>query len=152
MAVDLHLEPLDATNIVAANSLTLKPGQEAFVTPASYVEAERGLDQAGAWSRVVLDGTEVVGFIRGNLNADEAHEEFRCCVWSVNVKAAAQGRGVGRFAVDGLAAEAKARGFDRLTVIWERGDEASPDQFFQHIGFAVVGETKFGEAVGARDL
>jgi GNAT superfamily N-acetyltransferase len=148
----LHLEPLDAKNIVAANSLTLKPGQEAFTTPASYVEAEHGLNQAAAWSRVVLDGDEVVGFIRGQLDADEPLEEFRCCVWSVNVKASAQGRGVGRFAVEGLAAEAKDRGFTRLTVIWERGDENSPDQFFQHIGFAVVDETKFGEAVGARDL
>ena len=147
----LRLEALNATNIVAANSLTLKPGQEAYATPVSLAEAERTLNQAGSWPRVVLEGKEVVGFIKGNLDPDEPREEFRCCVWSINVKATAQGHGVGRFAIHGLADEARKRGFTRLTVIWERGEEG-PEEFFLHLGFVPIGETQFGEVIGAMAL
>jgi diamine N-acetyltransferase len=147
----LRLEALNATNVVAANSLTLKPGQEAYATPVSLAEAERTLNQSASWPRVVLEGDEVVGFIKGNLDPDEPREEFRCCVWSVNVKASAQGHGVGRFAIEGLADEARRRGFKRLTVIWERGEEG-PEEFFLHMGFKPTGETRFGEVIGAMEL
>jgi hypothetical protein len=33
---DLRLEELNATNIVAANNLSLKPGQEQFIAPVTY--------------------------------------------------------------------------------------------------------------------
>ena len=147
----LRLEPLSATTIVAANSLTLKKGQEAYATPPSYAHAEHTVNPKAAWPRVVLEGDEVVGFIKGNLDPDEEREEFRCCIWSINVKASAQGHGVGRFAVHGLADEARARGFKRLTVMWERGEEG-PEQFFLGVGFTPIGETQYGEVIGALDL
>lgn len=148
---DLRLEPLSASTVVAANSLTLKPGQEQYAVPVSHAEAEQTISPSAAWPRVVLDGDEVVGFIKGSFDAAETRSEFRCCIWQINVKASAQGRGVGRFAVHGLADEARTRGFDRLTVIWERG-EAGPERFFLTVGFAPVGETRFGEVIGALDL
>ena len=97
------------------------------------------------------DGDQVVGFIKGNLDPEEEREESRCCIWSINVKASAQGHGVGRFAVHGLADEARSRGFTRLTVIWEPGDEG-PEPFFLGVGFVPVGETQYGEVIGALDL
>lgn len=148
---DLRLEPLSATTAVAANSLTLKPGQEQYAVPVSHADAEQTIAPAAAWPRVVLDGEHLVGFIKGSFDAEDTRPEFRCCIWQINVAAEAQGHGVGRFAVHGLADEARARGFDRLTVIWERG-EAGPEQFFLHVGFRPVGETRFGEVVGALDL
>ena len=148
---DLHLEPLSATSVVAANSLTLKPGQEQYAVPVSHSEAEQTINPSAAWPRVVLDGDEVVGFITGSFDPEETRPEFRCCVWSVNVKASAQSRGVGRFALHGLADEARSRGFDRLTVIWERG-EGGPEAFFLSVGFRPIGETRFGEVIGAMDL
>lgn len=148
---DLHLEPLSATTVVAANSLTLKPGQEQYAVPVSHAEAEQTIDPEAAWPRVVLDGDEVVGFIKGSFDEHETRPEFRCCIWQINVKGSAQGRGVGRFAVHGLADEARSRGFHRLTVIWERGD-AGPEQFFLHVGFRPEGETRFGEVIGVMDL
>ena len=148
---DLRLEPLSASNIVAANSLTLRKGQEAFATPVSHADAEQSLNPTTAWPRVVLDGDQVVGFVRGNLDPDESRPEFRCCIWSLNVKASAQGHGIGRFAVHGLADEARARDFRRMTVIWERGEDG-PEAFFLHIGFEPVGETRFGEVIGAMEL
>ncbi|WP_375388913.1 GNAT family N-acetyltransferase [uncultured Amnibacterium sp.] len=148
---DLHLAPLDASTALAANSLTLKPGQEQYAVPVSHAEAELTISPAAAWPRVVLDGGEVVGFIKGSFDPEESRPEFRCCIWQINVKASAQGRGVGSFAVRGLAEEARSRGFDRLTVIWDGGDKG-PEDFFLHVGFRPEGETRFGEVIGALDL
>ncbi len=77
----------------------------------------------------MLDGEKVVGFIRGNFDPEATQEEFRSCVWRVTVASDAQGTGVGRFAVLALAAEAKSRGFTRLTALWEPGEQG-PEEFF----------------------
>ncbi len=148
---ELRLEELSAKTIVAANSLTLRRGQEQFVVPTTYAIADAYVNPATTWPRVVLEGDEVVGFIRGNFDPDADHEEFRSCVWRINVAAEAQGRGVGRFAVLGLADEARSRGFDRITAIWEPGEEG-PEAFFTSVGFEIIGETQYGERFGAMQL
>ena len=148
---DLRLEELSAKTIVAANNLTLRRGQEQFVTPPSYAIADSYLNPATSWPRVVLDGDTVVGFIRGNFDEEAVQEEFRSCVWRVTVAADAQGTGVGKFAVWALADEARSRGFERLTAIWEPGEEG-PEQFFLRVGFTIVGETQYGESIGALPL
>jgi len=148
---DLRLEELSAATIVAANSLTLRPGQEQFVAPTSYAIADAYINPITSWPRVVLDGDKVVGFIRGNFDPDSDLPEFRSCIWRINVAADAQGAGIGKFAVHALADEARSRGFDQLTVIWEPGDE-SPEEFFLKIGFVVVGETQYGENIGTLSL
>ena len=66
---ELRVEELSAKTIVAANGLTLRPGQEQFITPVSYAEADAYLNPTTTWARVVLDDDEVVGFIRGNFDA-----------------------------------------------------------------------------------
>ncbi len=144
---ELRLEELSATTIVAANGLTLRAGQEQFVTPPSYAIADAFLNPATTWPRVVLDGDKVVGFIRGNFDPDALQEEFRSCIWRVTVAADVQGTGVGKFAVWALADEARQRGFDKLFAIWEEGD-FGPGEFFIHTGFSVVGETQYGEQIG----
>lgn len=148
---ELRLEELSARTIVAANSLTLRRGQEQFVAPPSYALADAGVNPATSWARVVLENDTVVGFIRGNFDPDATQEEFRSCIWRVTVSAEAQGAGVGRFAVWALAEEARQRGFERITAIWEEGEDG-PEEFFLHTGFTVVGETKYGEKIGAFGL
>ncbi|WP_168626275.1 MULTISPECIES: GNAT family N-acetyltransferase [unclassified Cryobacterium] len=148
---EFRLEELSATNIVAANNLTLRPGQEAFVVPPTYAIADNYIDPTTTWPRVVLDGDTVVGFIRGNFDPDAAQEEFRSAVWRVHVAAEQQGHGIGTFAVLALADEARQRGFDRLTALWEPGEEG-PEAFFTNIGFEVIGETQYGEKFGALKL
>jgi GNAT superfamily N-acetyltransferase len=152
---NLRLEELSAKTIVAANGLTLRRGQEQFVTPTSYAIADAYINPATSWPRVVIDsasGTdEVVGFIRGNFDPDAQQVEFRSCIWRINVAASAQGLGIGKFAAHALADEARSRGFDRLYVIWEPGEDG-PEQFFLHIGFAVIGQTQYGENIGALEL
>jgi GNAT superfamily N-acetyltransferase len=148
---ELRLEELSAKTIVAANGLTLRHGQEQFVTPPSYAIADAYISTLTSWPRVVLDGDTVVGFIRGNFDPEATQEEFRSCIWRVTVSADSQGTGVGRFAVWALAEEARQRGFDRITAIWEEG-EGGPEQFFLHTGFTVVGETQYGEKIGELGL
>ena len=148
---DLRLETLSAATVVAANNLTLKPGQEQFVQPTTYGVAESDVKPSSAWTRVVLDGDEVLGIIIGSFDPDSTHEELRSCIWRVNVAANAQGRGVGRFAVHGLADEARSRGQERLTVVYEPGT-GSPEAFFQALGFTVVGETQYGDHFAALTL
>lgn len=144
----LRLEELSARTIVAANGLTLRPGQEQFVAPVSYSAADAYVNPTTTWARVVLDGDAVVGFIRGNFDPDNPRPEFRGCIWRINVDATAQGRGVGKFAVHALAEEARQRGFDTVTVIWETGEDG-PGEFFRRIGFTEIGETEYGEKIGA---
>jgi diamine N-acetyltransferase len=148
---DLRLEELSAGNIAAANSLSLKPGQEQFITPVTYSVAAATINPATSWQRVVLLDDRVVGFIHGNFDPDSPQEELRACIWRINVDAEAQGQGVGSFAAHALAEEAKKRGFDRITVIWEPGEEG-PEAFFHRIGFTDVGETQYGEVIGALQL
>jgi diamine N-acetyltransferase len=148
---DFRLEELSATNVVAANGLTLKPGQEQFIVPPSYAITESDMNPTSSWPRVVLQGDVVVGFVRANFDPENAHEEFRSCLWRINVAAEAQGQGVGAFAVHGLAEEARSRGFERLTVLWESG-EAGPGTFFTHMGFLEVGTTQYGEVIGEMRL
>lgn len=147
----LRLEELSAANISAVNGLSLKPGQEQFVAPVSYSAAAAVIDPGAAWQRAILDDDELVGFIHAHFDPDAAEEEFRSCIWRINIDAAKQGRGVGTFAVRAAADEARNRGFDTLTVIWESGEDG-PEQFFRWIGFEVVGETQYGENIGALKL
>ncbi len=146
--MSLRLEELSAATIVAVNSLGLKPGQEQFVSPVSYSAAAAVVPAHSAWQRVVLDDDRVVGFVHGNFDPDAAQEEFRAALWRINVDADAQGKGVGTYAVNALIDEARRRGVDRLTVLWERGEDG-PEEFFLRVGFEPVGETPYGEVIGA---
>lgn len=148
---ELRLEELSAKTIVAANNLTLRRGQEQFVTPPSYAIADSFLNPVTSWPRVVLDDDTVVGFIRGNFDEDATQEEFRSCVWRVTVAGDRQGSGVGKFAVLALAEEAKSRGFDHITALWEPGDDG-PEQFFLRVGFVITGESQYGENIGTLSI
>lgn len=148
---ELRLEELSASTIVAVNKLGLKPGQEQFITPVSYAAAAAVTPADSAWQRVVLLDDKVVGFIHGNFDPEAMQEEFRAALWRINVEADMQGKGVGTFAVKALIEEARSRGVDRLTVLWERGEDG-PEKFFLSVGFEPVGETPYGEVIGAVTL
>jgi len=148
---DLRLEELTAQTIVAARNLALKPGQAAFIAPETYEHSEQDLDPAGSWPRVVMDGDHLVGYVMGAFDPDAPEDFLKAALWRIHVEADAQGMGVGRFAVAALADEARRRGFHQLTVVWAPG-EAGPGQFFKAVGFEVVGETPYGEKLGALAL
>ena len=145
----LNLVELSAATIVAVNTLSLKPGQEEFLAPVSYGIAATVVDPAKSWQRVAVDGddgTDVVGFVSASFDEDAPDETFRSILLRINVDADDQGRGIGRFMVQGLLDEVRRRGLDRLRVIYEAG-EGGLEAFFHRVGFTPVGETEYGEVV-----
>ena len=148
---DLRLEELSAATIVAVNSMSLKPGQEQFLAPVSYGVAATVANPHTTWQRVVLSGDEVVGFVSANFDPEEPQEHFRSVIWRVNVDADDQGRGIGRFAIDSVLDEARARGIGHVDVMYEGGADG-PQAFFERVGFTPIGETEFGETIARRTL
>ncbi len=143
---DLRLVELSASTIVAVNNLSLKPGQEQYLAPVSYGIAATVINPVTSWQRVVVDGDEVVGFVSANFDDEAPQDHFTSVLWRINVDADDQGRGVGRFAVEGLLEEARTRGLDHVNVIYEAGSDG-PEKFFQRVGFTPVGETEYGEVI-----
>ncbi len=146
----LRLAELSVDNVSAAVKLRVAEGQERFVAPVAESIAEAYVNPT-AWPRVILDGDRVVGFVMANFDPDNEIEAFRAGIWRLHVAAEAQGRGVGRFAVEQVEREARARGVRRITVLWERGD-GGPEPFYLRCGFVATGEELFGEVVGAKEL
>lgn len=144
----LKLVPLTADNVVAANALSLKPGQEAFVAPVSHSIAEAYVNQETMWPRVIEDDDSVVAFIMATFNPHADDEVYQATILRMNVDADRQRTGIGRFAVNAVFDEARARGFERVHAVWEEG-EAGPSQFFAALGFVETGSTPYGEVVGA---
>jgi diamine N-acetyltransferase len=147
---ELSLAPVTADTLPQAVAIRVAPEQEPFVAPVVESLAE-AYAAPTAWPRLVLDGAAVVGFVMANFDPEEQVEAFRCGIWRLNVDRAAQGRGVGRFAVDAVLEEARRRGQQRVTVLWERG-ERGPEGFYRRCGFVPTGEELFGEVVAARDV
>ncbi|SJM71464.1 GNAT family N-acetyltransferase [Gulosibacter sp. 10] len=147
----LRIAPLTADNIVAANALSLKPGQEAFVAPVSHSIAEAYVNQDTMWPRVVVLDDEVVAFIMATFNEESDDPLYRATILRMNVDADRQRQGIGAFAVDAVLDEARERGFDSVVAVWEEG-ELGPGQFFEAMGFTVTGETPYGEVIGERAL
>lgn len=143
---ELRLVELSAATIVAVNNLSLKPGQEQFLAPVSYGVAATVVNPQTSWQRVVLDRNEVVGFVSANFDPEAPEDHFKSVLWRINVDADDQGRGVGRFAVEGLIERARELGFDHVNVIYEAGTEG-PEAFFLRVGFTPVGETEYGEII-----
>jgi diamine N-acetyltransferase len=148
---ELRLEELSASTIVAVNNMSLKPGQEEYLSPVSYGIAATVVNPQTSWQRVVLEGDDVVGFISANFDPDFPQEHFRSVLWRINVDAEDQGKGIGRFAVEALLAEARERGMDHVNVIYEAG-EGGPALFFERVGFTPVGETEYGEVIAETGL
>jgi diamine N-acetyltransferase len=65
--------------------------------------------------------------------------DFRSGLWRLNVTPDAQGRGVGRFAVESVAAEVRHRGSTQMYVRWEPGEDG-PEGFYRKLGFQLTGE------------
>lgn len=145
----LRLEELSAGNVVAANGMTLKRGQEAFL--AANAKLEEFVNTQSAWQRVIFDGDEPVAFVMANFDPDVDREEYRSSVLRMYVAGTAQRRGVGTYTVEQVAEEARKRGFDSLYAVWEEGD-LGPGKFFQAVGFEIIGENEYGEAIGRKAL
>jgi diamine N-acetyltransferase len=83
----------------------------------------------------------------GNFDPQNEVSAFRAGIWRLNIAGGEQGRGYGRFAVEAVAAEARRRGVQRITVLWVAGD-GGPEGFYRRLGFAPTGQVMSGQIVG----
>ncbi|WP_141939623.1 GNAT family N-acetyltransferase [Microbacterium sp. SLBN-154] len=145
----LRLAELDADNLGAAVRIPPDVGEKAYVAPVVFSVAQAYVTPT-AWPRVILDGDTVVGFVMANWDPENEVPAFRGGIWRLNVADEAKGRGFGRFAVEAVAAEARRRGYDEITVLWNPAPDG-PERFYLRVGFEKTGEL-FGETVGTRKV
>ena len=145
----LHLVELNSDILPAVIAIPPAIGEKAYVAPVLHSIAEAYVTPT-AWPRAIVDDDQVVGFVMANWDPDNEIPEFRGGIWRLNVAEEAKGRGVGRFAVEQVAAEARRRGYDRITVMWEQAPDG-PEGFYLKLGFRKEGEL-LGEQVGVLEL
>jgi diamine N-acetyltransferase len=143
----MHLAKITPENVDAACAIRIAPAQESFVAPVVKSLAEAYAHGDRAWPRLIMDGDRIVGFLMLGIDPDSELEAFRFGIWRLAIAADEQGKGYGRYAVEATKTEARARGLDLITVLWERGD-GGPEQFYLKLGFVQTGEELFGEVVG----
>ena len=155
MSSSPRLEKVTPDNVEAACRLQVRPGQEGLVAPVAWSLAEAYAQPEIAWPRLVYDGERLVGFVMAffdvRFDPDDPDDRLRSGLWRLNVAAAEQGRGYGRFAVESVCAEIARRGQSRVTVTWVPG-EHGPERFYLRLGFRLTGETSGEEVVGELDL
>jgi diamine N-acetyltransferase len=100
---------------------------------------------------LVYDDEDLVGFVMGAFDPECPTPFFRCGIWRLNIAAAQQGKGYGRFAVHGVLDEARRRNQHRATVLWVPGP-GGPEDFYLKLGFQPTGEQFHGQIVGEMSL
>jgi diamine N-acetyltransferase len=147
----LRLAEVTRDNVGAACGLEIRPEQKGTVDPVAWSLAIAYTVPDIAWPRLVYDGDQLVGFIMGAFDPVGEVELHRSYLWRLNIAAGHQGKGYGRFAVEGLCAEAVRRGQQRLMVSWQQ-HQHGPEGFYLGLGFHPTGERNRGEVVAERIL
>ncbi|MCQ9184520.1 GNAT family N-acetyltransferase [Streptomyces sp. IBSBF 2953] len=152
----LRLVEITPRNFDAATGIRVHPDQEFAVCPVMKSLAEAYVHPPGvAWPRLIMDGDRPVGFLMAFLDIDWSGDGDRTLtrsgLWRLNIDAAEQGCGYGRFAVEAVAAELRRRGATEMYVTWHEG-EHGPEDFYLRLGFRKTGEKIEGETVGVLAL
>ncbi|MEV5435003.1 GNAT family N-acetyltransferase [Streptomyces sp. NPDC052682] len=150
----LRLEEITPARLDAALGIRVRPEQEHAVAPVVKSLAEAYVHPGVAWPRLIVDGGRPVGFLMAFFGIDwsgQGRGPVRSGLWRLNIDAAEQGRGYGRFAVESVAGEIRRRGGTELYVTWHPGPDG-PEGFYLGLGFRPTGETNGGQIVGALAL
>src|SRR5690349_2638799 len=151
----MRLEKVTPRNYEAALALSVRSEQADLVAPVVKSLAEAFVFPEYAWPRLIYDGDRLVGFLMGFLDIpwdpDRNPDDRRSGLWRLNIAADAQGNGYGRFAVEAVCQEIRARGGTRAYVTWEPRD-GGPEGFYVKLGFRPTGERSGGQTVGVLDL
>jgi diamine N-acetyltransferase len=143
----VRLVELTPDNVAAACRIEVRPDQQKFVAPVVESIAEAYVHYQTAWPRLIQDDDRVVGFVMAGFDPESEVDAFRAGIWRLNIAADEQGQGYGRFAAEAIAAEARRRGHNRITVLWLQGD-GGPEGFYLRLGFTPTGEVIGDEIVG----
>ncbi len=154
-AESLRLVPVTPDNFDAVCALSVRPDQEHLVSTVAKSLAEAYAHGETAWPRAIVDGDELVGFVMAFLDilwdpAKDPHD-IRSGLWRLNISAAHQSKGYGRFAVTAVLDELRRRGTTHAYVTWHPG-AGTPEPFYLSLGFRPTGELSDGETVAVLDL
>ncbi|MFF4422489.1 GNAT family N-acetyltransferase [Streptomyces sp. NPDC001549] len=151
----LRLEPVTADNFDAVCAIRVRPDQAHLVSPVVKSLAEAYVHTATAWPRAIVDGDETVGFVMAfhDIVWDPAADpdDRRSGIWRLNIDARHQGKGYGRFAVQAVTKDMRARGIHHVYVTWDTGTN-SPEPFYLGLGFRPTGELSGDERVARLSL
>lgn len=151
----MRLAVITPENYEAALAVTVRPDQADLVEPVVKSLAEAYVFREHAWPRLIYDGDRLVGFVMAFLDIpwdpERDPDDRRCGLWRMNIAADAQGNGYGRFAVDEVCREIRARGGTHAYVTWEPR-AGGPENFYLKLGFRPTGEHSGGQRVGVLDL
>ncbi|MFI6649872.1 GNAT family N-acetyltransferase [Streptomyces sp. NPDC050529] len=155
MPSSLRLVPVTSDNVEAACALTVRPDQDGLVKPVAWSLAQAYATPEIAWPRLIADGETLVGFVMAFIDVQFAPEKpddpFRSGLWRLNIAAAQQGSGYGRFAVEAVNDELRRRGKTRTTVTYVPGAHG-PEEFYRRLGFRPTGELSGDEVVAELEL
>ncbi|MEV4723877.1 MULTISPECIES: GNAT family N-acetyltransferase [Micromonospora] len=149
----MRLEKVTPENYEAALKLSVRPDQEDLVGPVVKSLAEAYVFPDIAWPRLIFDGDRLVGFLMAFLDYawGDNPDDVRSGLWKLNIAADDQGKGYGRFAVEAVCAEIRARGGNRAYVTWVPR-EGGAEGFYLKLGFRPTGEQSEGETVAVLDF
>jgi diamine N-acetyltransferase len=157
MTAGPSLEVITREIVDEALGIEARADQTHVVAPVAKSPAEARAFGHRAWPRLIRHDGRAVGFLMAFIDVDftldqpDAEPDLRSGLWRLNIAAAHQGHGHGRFAVDAVAAELRRRGTTRLTTTWHVGD-GSPEPFYLALGFRPTGEMSGDERVGELTL
>lgn len=149
----MRLEQITPNNYAAALALSVRPDQEDLVAPVVKSLAEAYVFAEQAWPRLIYDDDRLVGFVMAFMDIPWGRnpDDLRSGLWRLNIAADAQGHGYGRFAVEAVSGEIRARGGTRVYVSWAPR-AGGPEEFYLKSGFRTTGEQSGGQTVGVLDL
>lgn len=151
---DVRLVALTADRVHTYGALRTHHSQERFVAPmaVSYADAlapgKAGGSPATPWLRGIEADDVPVGFVMVAVAGPDRREPM---LWRLLIDRHHQRRGVGRRAVDLLAAGCRDAGATELEVRWTDGP-GGPRGFFERCGFVPIGEQVDGEVLARLPL
>ena len=130
--------------------LKMRPDQEDLVAPVAWSLAEAYPMPDIAWPRLIYDGGQLVGFVMAAFNPENQNALYHSNLWRLNIGAEHQGKGYGRFAVEGLCQEAMRRTAPANGVL--PPVPARPGRLLPRLDFHPTGEYIQDEVVAERIL
>jgi GNAT superfamily N-acetyltransferase len=118
-------------------------------TPEQLARVRANFDNDDAWILMALDGDELVGVV-SMAGRTAAHAEppppGTIYLWQMFVRAGWQGVGLAQALMDLALAEARERGYERMTL-WAAAGATRARRFYEREGWTVSGhkdDVKFG--------